>query len=355
MRLRTHFATETSYAARDGLQLEGILIRPLDAQAGRRYPLILYVHGGPKAHNSNGWLMSYFSPSQVAAADGYAVFYPNYRASTGRGVKFSRLDHADPAGKEFDDLLDAVDHLIGIGLVDGATAGVTGGSYGGYATEWCFTFYSERFAAGVMFVGISDLVSKYGTTEIPNELTLVHYRKSVLDDLDMFRERSPICHVEKARTSLLILDGKDDTRVPPGQSMRTEKLNKRKPLQERNRRGDGTDERAQRILRAGAFEQPLRLPADVLIYPRILRPHVLRHTGASRPVMRGGDLRIFREPEGWKSLKMFERYIHPSPEHKRQAGVLLVSAVPPEFPPSKSAKPVSPCAPIAQMDRASAF
>jgi hypothetical protein len=69
----------------------------------------------------------------------------------------------------------------------------------------------------------------------------------------------------------------------------------------------------------------------------------------------GGDLRTFRELGGWKSLKMFERYIHPGPERKRQAVVSLVSAVPSEFPPSKSAKPVSPCAPIAQMDRASAF
>ena len=207
------------YKARDGLEIEGILVEPLDLHAGTRYPLILTVHGGPESHYSNGWVTSYSNPGQVAAATGMAVFYPNYRASTGRGVKFSMLDHADPAGREFDDLVDGVDYLIDAGLVDKTRVGVTGGSYGGFATAWCSTYYSERFAAAVMFVGISDLLSKYGTTDIPNEMTLVHSRKRLWEDWDLFMKRSPIRYVEKARTPLLILHGKDDTRVHPSQSM----------------------------------------------------------------------------------------------------------------------------------------
>lgn len=206
------------HKARDGVALEGLLIRPLNEEKGKRYPLIMRVHGGPEAHDHNGWLTGYANPGQVAAAKGFAVFYPNYRGSTGRGVAFSKMGQGDAAGKEFDDLVDAVDHLVAIGLVDKDKVGITGGSYGGYATAWCSTFYSERFAAGVMFVGISDKLSKSGTTDIPNEEMLVHALKRPWEDWMHFLERSPIYHVEKARTPLLIMHGKDDPRVPPSQS-----------------------------------------------------------------------------------------------------------------------------------------
>ncbi len=207
------------FRARDGLALEGLLIRPLDEKPGSRCPLILDVHGGPESHYRNGWLTGYAEPGQLGAARGFVVFYPNYRGSTGRGVAFSKMGQADAAGKEFDDLVDAVDHLIATGLVDRARVGVTGGSYGGYATAWCATRYSDRFAAGVMFVGISDMVSKAGTTEIPNEEYLVHSRKHAWEDWQYRLERSPIYYVEKAHTPLLILDGKDDPRVHPSQSL----------------------------------------------------------------------------------------------------------------------------------------
>jgi len=208
-----------SHTARDGLELQGLLIRPLDEQPAARYPLILQVHGGPEAHNRNGWLTRYASPGQVAAAHGYAVFVPNYRGSTGRGVAFSKMSQADYGGAEFDDLVDAVDHLIALGLVDKDRVGITGGSYGGYATAWCSTYHSERFAAGVMFVGISDHISKAGSTDIPNEAYLVHARKRLWDDWDFFLARSPIRYVEKARTPLLIMHGKNDPRVHPSQSL----------------------------------------------------------------------------------------------------------------------------------------
>jgi dipeptidyl aminopeptidase/acylaminoacyl peptidase len=208
-----------TFTARDGLRLEGMLIRPLDEVPGKRYPLILYVHGGPEAHETNGWLTSYGKPGQVAAARGFAVFYPNYRGSTGRGVAFSKLGQGDPAGKEFDDLVDAVDHLVSAGIADPKKAGITGGSYGGYATAWASTRYSERFAAGVMFVGISDLISKAGTTDIPREEFLVHARRRPHDDWQRFLERSPIYHARNSRTPLLILHGKDDPRVHPSQSL----------------------------------------------------------------------------------------------------------------------------------------
>lgn len=207
------------WQARDGLELEGILIRPLEYKKGHRYPLVLIVHGGPESHVTNGWVTSYSRPGQVMAARGFAVFYPNYRGSTGRGVAFSKLGQADAAGKEFDDLVDAVDHLVDVGLADKAKVGITGGSYGGYASAWGTTYYSDRFAASVMFVGISDNVSKVGTTDIPEEMYLVHHRKRLWDDWDYFRKSSPISYVQRNRTPTLILHGKDDPRVHPSQSL----------------------------------------------------------------------------------------------------------------------------------------
>ncbi len=206
------------FKARDGQELEGILIRPLDEKQGIRYPLILNVHGGPEACQSNGWLTGYSGPGQMAAARGMAVFHINYRGSTGRGVEFAKLSQGDPAGAEFNDLIDGVDYLVGTGLVDSARVGVTGGSYGGYATGWLCTAHSERFAAGVMFVGISDKVSKVGTTDIANEEFMVHSRKRPWDDWAMLLERSPITHAGKCKTPLLIMHGKDDPRVNVGQS-----------------------------------------------------------------------------------------------------------------------------------------
>ncbi len=207
------------YHARDGLEIEAILIRPVGWRSDRRYPLVVMVHGGPESHVPNGWVTRYAYPGQIAAGRGFAVVYPNYRGSTGRGVEFSMLDHGDPAGKEFDDLVDCVDYLVETGLVDRTKVAVTGGSYGGYATAWCATYYSDRFAAGVMFVGISDKISKAGTTDIPDEIYLVHDRHRLWEAWQLFLERSPIYHVQRARTPLLILHGKNDPRVHPSQSL----------------------------------------------------------------------------------------------------------------------------------------
>jgi dipeptidyl aminopeptidase/acylaminoacyl peptidase len=207
------------YQARDGTAIEGLLIRPLDAVRGKRYPLILFVHGGPESHFSNGWLTRYVSPGQAAAARGFACFYPNYRGSTGRGVAFSKLDQGDYAGAEFNDLVDGVNHLVRTGLVDEDRVGITGGSYGGYAAAWGATALSEHFAASVMFAGISENIAKFGTTDIPNEMYLVHARTWPWENWQFFLDTSPVYHAQEHHTPLLIVHGKEDTRVHPSQSL----------------------------------------------------------------------------------------------------------------------------------------
>ncbi|MDN7125548.1 prolyl oligopeptidase family serine peptidase [Pseudidiomarina terrestris] len=208
-----------TYEARDGLDLQGILVYPTDYQEGTRYPLITVVHGGPEAHYSNGWLDRYSSPVKHAAQQGYALFFPNYRGSTGRGVEFSKLGQNDYAGKEFDDIVDGKNFLVERGIADGDRAGITGGSYGGFASAWGATAQTEHWAASVMFVGISDNISKFGTTDIAKEMHAVHARSYPWEKWQWYLERSPIYHAEKARTPILIMHGKEDTRVHPSQSM----------------------------------------------------------------------------------------------------------------------------------------
>ena len=205
------------WTARDGLEIEGVLMLPVGHTAGR-FPLIVQVHGGPESNHTNGWLSRYANPGQAFCARGYGVLFTNYRGSTGRGLEFAASAFGDPAGAEFDDIIDGVDHLIAEGLVDGKRVGVTGGSYGGYATYWLSTYHSDRFAAGVGMVGVSDLVSKRFLTDIPYEDQFVHMGKPVHESWDLMLERSPVRYADKSRTPLLILHGDSDTRVHPSQS-----------------------------------------------------------------------------------------------------------------------------------------
>ena len=105
------------------------------------------------------------------------------------------------------------------GITDPNRTGITGGSYGGYASAWGATYHSDEYAASVMFVGISDQTSKFGTTDIPHEMYNVHSRAWPWDGWQKMLEVSPIYHTDKANTPILIMHGQEDTRVDPSQSM----------------------------------------------------------------------------------------------------------------------------------------
>ncbi len=206
------------WKARDGLEIEGILIRPATFVEGTRSPLVVIVHGGPESQYTDGWLNSYGAPGQALAERGFVVLFPNYRGSTGRGVEYAKADHGDLGGEEFTDLLDGVDHLVSGGWVDAKRVGIMGGSYGGYFTALGVTRYSDRFAAGVNFFGISSWESFLGQTDIPAENSLVHWALWCYDHADLCRERSAIGNLDRARTPTLILQGAEDERVPKPQS-----------------------------------------------------------------------------------------------------------------------------------------
>ena len=213
-----------TYEARDGIEIEGVLIEPIRqrrrlrrAQGGA--PTIMVVHGGPEAHYVNGWLTGYSLPGQIAAGEGYAVFYPNYRGSTGRGQAFAALDHENPPAAEFDDVVDAIPALADEGITDPERVGITGGSYGGYASAWGATKLTEHFSAAVVFVALTDLSSFMETTDIPEEMVDSHFRINKEDDPAMYVEQSPVTHAGQSETPTLILHGEADPRVHPAQSL----------------------------------------------------------------------------------------------------------------------------------------
>ncbi len=206
------------YRARDGLQIEGLLMYPVDHKKGQRYPMVIVAHGGPESHFTEGWNTGYSTWGQILTGRGYFVWYPNYRASTGYGVDFAKADHGDPMGKEFTDHLDAIDLFVEQGLIDRQRVGIGGGSYGGYTAAWAATRHSKHFAAAVSFVPFVDIRSKWLTSDIPWEFYYVHYEETLPHmQLGLLSDRSPLSYAHLCETPLLLLGGTADPRVHPSQ------------------------------------------------------------------------------------------------------------------------------------------
>ncbi len=203
----------------DDWDISGMLTYPLDYEAGKRYPLVLQVHGGPEGVSLDGWTTSAGYPVQLLASRGYMVLQPNYRGSQGRGIVFSKADHDDLGGKEFEDVLAGIDALVERGIVDGERVGTGGWSYGGYMSAWAATRHSERFRASVVAAGLTNWIAFAGTTDIPYEMSLVHWDSWWFDEPELHWERSPLAHVQKARTPTLIVHGEKDDRVHPEQGL----------------------------------------------------------------------------------------------------------------------------------------
>ena len=208
-----------SWTGRDGLNIEGVLTYPLKYRKGKRYPLILQIHGGPEGTTLEGWNTRTTYPVQLLAAEGFMVLEPNYRGSGGRGVAFSKADHDDLGGMEFEDVLAGLDHLVAEGLVDNEKVGTGGWSYGGYFSAWAATKHTERFKASMVGAGLTNMISFMGTTDIPYEMSVVHWNQWWFDNPQLHWERSPLAHINEAKTPTLVIHGLKDDRVHPEQGM----------------------------------------------------------------------------------------------------------------------------------------
>ncbi len=194
----------------DNLDIEGLLVKPLGYERGKRYPLVLQIHGGPYGRFSD----TFNSRTQIWAANGYAVLMPNPRGSTGYGQSFTTANIADWGGKDFKDIMAGVDAVIAQGIADPDKLVVMGGSYGGFMTFWTIT-QTDRFKAAIGHAGICDWYSFHGQSDIPG---LMEYGFAGQPwTTDTYRKWSPMTYVDRVKTPLLITHGERDLRVPISQ------------------------------------------------------------------------------------------------------------------------------------------
>ncbi len=206
------------WKSQGGLEIEGLLTYPINFRKGKRYPLIVEVHGGPAGVFVQRYLgrRSVF-PVQIFSDKGYAYFRPNVRGSSGYGMQFRKLSNNDWGGGDFHDLMTGVQKVINMGVADKNRIGIQGWSYGGYMVMWAIS-QTHLFKAAVLGGGISDLISYAGTNDLPNFLpkSLGGY---FWNNSSLYLSRSPIMFVKNVQTPLLLQYGQQDYRVPFSQGM----------------------------------------------------------------------------------------------------------------------------------------
>ena len=205
-----------SFQARDGLTIHGYLAFP-PGLPRENLPTVLWVHGGPWGRDAWG-----FDPfAQLYSNRGYLCVQVNFRGSTGYGKAFVNAGDREWAGKMHTDLIDAIDHLAGLGYIDRSKVGITGGSYGGYATLVGVTFTPEVFACGVDIVGPSNLITLIRSVPPYWKPMLALFTKRVGDpetEEEFLWSRSPLSRVDQIRSPLLIIQGENDPRVKKQES-----------------------------------------------------------------------------------------------------------------------------------------
>ena len=192
----------------DGTPVQGWLIKPIGWRSDRKYPMILSIHGGP--HGMSGYA---FNPTfQVYAARGYAVLYLNPRGSSGYGQKFSDGTLNEWGGGDYKDLMAGVDEALRkYSWIDRDRMGVTGGSYGGFMTNWIIT-QTPRFRAAVSAASVSNLISFYSTS-LYQDLIHAEFGGFPWDNYELLWQWSPLRYVKQAQTPTLFIHGEQDNDV----------------------------------------------------------------------------------------------------------------------------------------------
>jgi dipeptidyl aminopeptidase/acylaminoacyl peptidase len=199
---------EIVYPSFDGTPIQALVQKPPGFDPSRRYPMILNIHGGP--HSAYGH--TFFHEMLWMAAKGYVVLYPNPRGSSTFGQEFGNVIQYRYPGDDYKDLMAGVDELIRRGYVDPGRLGITGGSGGGVLTNWAVT-QTERFAAAVSLRSIADWSGFWYTADFA-QFVPDWFRAAPWQDPADFTARSPITHVEKVRTPLMLIEGESDQRTP---------------------------------------------------------------------------------------------------------------------------------------------
>ena len=199
---------EINFPSFDGTQIQGWLMRPSGCASDRKCPLILSIHGGP--HGMYGWS---FNPAfQVYVARGYAVLYLNPRGSSGYGQKFSDGTINEWGGGDYRDLMFGIDEVLRKNAwVDPERMGVTGGSYGGFMTNWIIT-QTSRFRGAVAVASLSNLISFYSTS-LYQDLIHAEFGGFPWDNFDLLWQWSPLRFVRQVQTPTLFIHGENDNDV----------------------------------------------------------------------------------------------------------------------------------------------
>lgn len=206
---------ETLHWKSDGFDVDGVLTYPPDYAAGKKYPLVLYIHGGPTSAS----LETFSMPSQIFAAQGWLVFEPNYRGSNSEGNAFQTAIVRDAGAGPGRDVMAGVKMLEARGIVDESRIAVGGWSYGGYMTSWLIGNYPEVWKCAVAGAPVTDLVDQY-TLSDNNVQRASHYGPSpfVGDNLHAYRVQSPIDYAYRVKAPTLIMSDVGDWRVTTTQA-----------------------------------------------------------------------------------------------------------------------------------------
>lgn len=204
-------AEELWYTSADGWKIQGWLIKPANFEPGKKYPMVLWIHGGPWSMYSVAWNWAF----QNFAANGYAVLYTNPRGSTGYGQDFVNGIQYSYPGKDYDDLMAGVDEALKKGFIDERNLFVCGGSGGGVLTAW-IVGHTDRFAAAVSMRPVINWHSFVGTTD--GQSWYYQFKKFPWEDPMEFAVRSPLHYVANVKTPTMVMTGEEDLRTPIGQS-----------------------------------------------------------------------------------------------------------------------------------------
>ncbi len=189
-------------------EIEGWILLPPGFDKSKKYPLVLQIHGGPHTAYGHSFNLEF----QTLAGQGQVVLYTNPRGSVSYGHEFGAAIYNDWGHHDYDDVMASLDYVIGLGYVDAARLGVTGGSYGGYLTNWIVT-HTDRFKAALTQRCVSNMLTMYTLSDISFSFVETEFEGDIWSNPRIW-ERSPMAHANKCKTPLLMLHSDADFRCP---------------------------------------------------------------------------------------------------------------------------------------------